>query len=78
MLANGRKTRLLSRHGDASDNVLGPNAPAMSRTGSQTRASISGSLPASRLALREFTLYSLLYRGQGGKVTPLLRSFGTP
>jgi general secretion pathway protein K len=30
------------------------------------------------LGTTEFTLYSLLYRGNGGKVTPVLRSFGTP
>jgi len=30
------------------------------------------------LGTTEFTLYSLLYRGNGGRVTPLLRSFGTP
>ncbi len=30
------------------------------------------------LGTTEFTLYSLLLRGNGGKVTPLLRSFGTP
>ena len=35
-----------------------------SRISSRTPASISASLPGSRLALREFTLYSLLYRGQ--------------
>jgi general secretion pathway protein K len=29
------------------------------------------------LGTTQFTLYSLLYRGQGNKVTPLLRSFGT-
>jgi len=29
------------------------------------------------LGTSEFTLYSLLYRGNGGKITPLLRSFGT-
>lgn len=29
------------------------------------------------LGTTEFTLYSLLMRGNGGKVTPLLRSFGT-
>ncbi len=29
------------------------------------------------LGTTEFTLYSLLLRGQGGKVTPLLRTFGT-
>ena len=29
------------------------------------------------LGTTEFTLYSLLQRGNGGKVTPLLRSFGT-
>jgi general secretion pathway protein K len=29
------------------------------------------------LGTTEFTLYSLLYRGPGGKVTPLVRSFGT-
>jgi general secretion pathway protein K len=30
------------------------------------------------LGTSEFTLYSLLKRGNGGKVTPLLRSLGTP
>jgi general secretion pathway protein K len=30
------------------------------------------------LGTTEFTLYSLLKRGNGGKVTPLLRSLGTP
>ncbi len=30
------------------------------------------------LGTTEFTLYSLLLRGNGGKVTPLLRSFGPP
>jgi general secretion pathway protein K len=30
------------------------------------------------LGTTEFTLYSLLYRTAGGKVTPLLRTFGTP
>jgi general secretion pathway protein K len=30
------------------------------------------------LGTTEFTLYSLLQRGSAGKVTPLLRSFGTP
>jgi general secretion pathway protein K len=30
------------------------------------------------LGTTEFTLYSLLYRGVGGKVTTLLRTFGTP
>jgi general secretion pathway protein K len=29
------------------------------------------------LGTTEFTLYSLLFRGSGGKVTPLLRSFGS-
>jgi general secretion pathway protein K len=29
------------------------------------------------LGTTEFTLYSLLFRGNGGKVTPLLRTFGT-
>jgi hypothetical protein len=29
------------------------------------------------LGTSEFTLYSLLLRSAGGKVTPLLRSFGT-
>lgn len=29
------------------------------------------------LGTSQFTLYSLLWRGNGGKVTPLLRSFGT-
>ncbi len=30
------------------------------------------------LGTTQFTLYSLLQRGNGGKITPLLRTFGTP
>ena len=59
-------------------NVLGPAALA------QVATVIVDTSPYFRLTTRvtlgttEFTLYSLLVRGNGGKITPLLRSFGTP
>ena len=42
------------------------------------KANTSSSRRALTLGTTEFTLYSLLYRGGSNKVTPLLRSFGTP
>ena len=39
---------------------------------------ISGSLPASRLALRNSPCTVFCIEAAGGKVTPLLRTFGTP
>jgi general secretion pathway protein K len=58
-------------------NVLGPTAAA-SLASSYTDTSMYFRLTTRvTLGTTEFTLYSLLYRTAGGKVTPLLRTFGT-
>jgi general secretion pathway protein K len=78
LLMSERKTGCFPPLG-ALNNILGADAHKLSPV-------IPASTPSSyfRLTTRitlgttEFTLYSLLQRGTGGKVTPLLRSFGTP
>jgi general secretion pathway protein K len=77
MLASGRKAGCFPDL-NTFRNVVGPKALAAiaGRFGQQSqyfrlRTRIT-------LGTTEFTLYSLLVRGNGGKVTPLLRSFGTP
>jgi general secretion pathway protein K len=75
VLANGRKSGCFP---DVTtlNNVMGKN-------GAQIASQVGDTSQFFRLTTRvtlgttEFTLYSLLYRGPGGKVTPLLRSFGT-
>ncbi len=75
VLANGRKSGCFPDVATLQA-VLGKNAP-------QTANQFYDQSQFFRLTTRvtlgttEFTLYSLLYRGPGGKVTPLLRSFGT-
>jgi general secretion pathway protein K len=75
VLANGRKSGCFPDVATLTK-ILGQNA-------SQTANQFSDTSQFFRLTTRvtlgttEFTLYSLLYRGPGGKVTPLLRSFGT-
>ncbi len=59
-----------------SSNVLG-RMRLKPRISSRTRAQFFRLTTRVTLGTTEFTLYSLLYRGPGGKVTPLLRSFGT-
>jgi len=77
ILANGRKTGCFPDL-PTIRNVLGPAALAPVAT------VIVDTSPYFRLTTRvtlgttEFTLYSLLWRANSGKVTPLLRSFGTP
>ena len=79
LLANGRKSGLLPRQDGRSPTSWAARRQNVATLVLRHRARISVSRPASRLALREFTLYSLLYRNRngGGKVTPLLRTFGT-
>jgi len=75
VLANGRKVGCFPDI-TTLNNVLGPNAQ-------QAAGRFKDTSQFFRLTTRvvlgttEFTLYSLLYRGPGAKVTPLLRSFGT-
>jgi len=58
-------------------NVLGPTvAAAMASQYSDTSLYFRLTTRVT-LGTTEFTLYSLLYRTPGGKVTPLLRTFGT-
>ena len=77
VLAAGRKTGCFPEV-TALTNILGPKLP-------HTQPSIIGDdshyfrlTTRVTLGTTEFTLYSLLLRGGGGKITPLLRSFGTP
>jgi general secretion pathway protein K len=75
VLANGRKSGCFPDVSTLTA-VLGKNA-------AQTASQFADTSQFFRLTTRvtlgttEFTLYSLLWRGSGGKVTPLLRSFGT-
>ncbi len=77
VLANGRKAGCFP---DLSTfrNVVGPQQLA-AINGRYGQVSQYFRLTARiTLGTTEFTLYSLLERGGGGKITPLLRSFGTP
>jgi general secretion pathway protein K len=75
VLANGRKTGCFPDPASFA-NILGAQ-----RTTSRiydTKSQYFRLTTRVTLGTTEFTLYSLLYRGPGGKITPLLRSFGTP
>jgi general secretion pathway protein K len=75
-LANGRKSGCFPDQTSFS-NILGKSAGTLrSRWGVQSQ--YFRLTTRVTLGTTEFTLYSLLYRGNGGKITPLLRSFGTP
>jgi general secretion pathway protein K len=75
VLASGRKTGCFPDMATFK-NVLGTAAAAVS--GQYTTSSSYFRLTTHvTLGTSEFTLYSLLWRTGGGKVTPLLRSFGT-
>jgi general secretion pathway protein K len=77
VLANGRKTGCFP-DSNAFRNVVGPQGLAAIAGRYGTTSSYFRLTTRVTLGTTEFTLYSLLYRGNGGKVTPLLRSFGTP
>jgi general secretion pathway protein K len=76
VLAAGRKTGCFP---DATSfgNILGTQHTAMAKYYG-TKSQYFRLTTRVTLGTTEFTLYSLLYRGNGGKVTPMLRSFGTP
>src|SRR5277367_1778992 len=59
-------------------NIVGPKALAAINGRYGTTSQYFELTTRVTLGTTEFTLYSLLVRGNGGKVTPLLRSFGTP
>jgi general secretion pathway protein K len=75
VLANGRKTGCFPEK-QAFQNVVGTKRLAPDRY--DTKSQFFRLTTRITLGTTEFTLYSLLVRGNGGKVTPLLRSFGTP
>ena len=75
VLANGRKSGCFPDVATFS-NVIGKSAPQIATQFADTSQFFRLTTRVT-LGTTEFTLYSLLYRGPGGKVTPLLRSFGT-
>jgi general secretion pathway protein K len=75
VLANGRKTGCFPDQ-TTFNNIAGPKAIAtMNPVGTQSQYFQLTTRVV--LGTTEFTLYSLLFRGPA-KITPLLRSFGTP
>jgi general secretion pathway protein K len=59
-------------------NIVGPKALAAINGRYGTTSQYFRLTTRVTLGTTEFTLYSLLLRGNGGKITPLLRFFGTP
>jgi general secretion pathway protein K len=76
VLADGRKSGCFPEM-NAFTNVLGKSAANL-RGRYDTKSQYFRLTTRVTLGTTEFTLYSLLKRGDGGKITPLLRSFGTP
>jgi general secretion pathway protein K len=74
VLANGRKSGCFPDR-TAFTNILGGKGPPATAWG--TNSQYFRLTSRVTLGTTEFTLYSLLKRGNGGKVIPLLRSFGT-
>jgi general secretion pathway protein K len=77
VLANGRKTGCFPDL-NAFRNVVGPKFLAALNGKYDSKSQFFRLTTRITLGTTEFTLYSLLVRQNGGKVTPLLRSFGTP
>jgi general secretion pathway protein K len=77
VLANGRKTGCFPDL-NAFRNVVGPKGLAAITGRFDSKSQFFRLTTRVTLGTTEFTLYSLLVRGNGGKITPLLRSFGTP
>jgi general secretion pathway protein K len=76
VLANGRQAGCFPDK-TTLGNVLGPKlAPSLATRYSET-SSYFRLTTRVMLGTTEFTLYSLLWRSPAGKVTPLLRTFGT-
>lgn len=81
VLINARKTGCFPDVNTFKHVATSSNPQAMDSAGAQIAATSSYFQLTThvRLGTTEFTLYSLLFRaGSGGKVSPLLRSFGTP
>jgi general secretion pathway protein K len=76
VLANGRRGGCFPDM-NSFTNILGKSAGTL-RTRYDTKSQFFRLTTRVTLGTSEFTLYSLLKRGDGGKVTPVLRSFGTP
>jgi len=76
VLANGRKSGCFPDF-QSFTNLLGKSAATL-RTRYGTNSQYFRLTTHVTLGTTEFTLYSLLKRTDGGKITPLLRSFGTP
>jgi general secretion pathway protein K len=77
VLANGRKAGCFPDL-NAFRNVVGPKNLAAIAGRYDSKSQFFRLTTRITLGTTEFTLYSLLLRGNGGKITPLLRSFGTP
>jgi general secretion pathway protein K len=77
VLANGRKSGCFP-DATAFANIIGPKNVTATAKYYGTTSQYFRLTTRVTLGTTEFTLYSLLSRGNGGKVTPLLRSFGTP
>jgi len=75
-LANGRKTGCFPDM-NTFRNIAGTKAMAALTASIGTTSSYFRLTTRVTLGTSEYTLYSLLWRTPGGKVTPLLRSFGT-
>jgi general secretion pathway protein K len=80
VLTNGRKTGCFPDVQTFTNvaTTAGPKAMATRGNPIGTQSSYFQLTTRVTLGTTEFTLYSLLFRGNGGKVAPLLRSFGTP
>ncbi|MGA9026908.1 MAG: type II secretion system minor pseudopilin GspK [Steroidobacteraceae bacterium] len=76
LLANGRKAGCFPDMATFG-NTVGPKLLAAINGRFSDSTSYFRLTTRVTLGTTEFTLYSLLLRGQGGKVTPILRSFGT-
>jgi general secretion pathway protein K len=75
-LANGRKTGCFPDK-TTFTNIVGAKAMVALAATVDTKSNYFRLTTRVRLGTSEFTLYSLLYKTPGNKVTPLLRSFGT-
>ena len=77
VLANGRKSGCFPDL-NTFRTVVGPKSLAEINGRYDSKSQYFRLTTRVTLGTSEFTLYSLLYRGNGGKIIPLLRSFGTP
>jgi general secretion pathway protein K len=76
ILVNGRKAGCFPDV-QTLTTIIGPQNAAQTQKWFSDTSSYFRLTTRVTLGTTEFTLYSLLYRGSGGKVTPLLRTFGS-